>query len=71
MTHFWRENLAIFRDVKKKIEIYFSSNTFVSCICWHEGFFQEHNYNDGIKNIFHNIWRVFRMPKIKHSNINF
>ena len=32
MTNIWRENLAIFYNVKK-IDIYFSFNTFVSYVC--------------------------------------
>ena len=56
-------------DVKKKN--YFSHNTlFVSYICW-QGFFFSRKYRDEIKNIFHNIWKVFQMAKIKYSNSNF
>ena len=28
-------------------------------------------YRDGIKNVFHNIWRVFQIAKINHSSSNF
>ena len=38
MTDFWRKHFATFNDVKK-IEIYFSNNTFVSYICWQRYFF--------------------------------
>ena len=69
MTNFWRNNLANFHDVKK-IEIYFPYNKLVSNICWQGNSFSR-IYTDRIKNIFHNIWRIFRMAKIKHSNSNF
>ena len=52
MKNFWRKNLGIFHDVKK-IEFYFSCNTFVSY------YLLTRIYRDGIKNIFHNIWGGF------------
>ena len=57
---------AIFHDIKT---IHFSCNTFVSYICWQGDLFSR-IYRDGIKNIFHNILRVFRRAKIKYSNSN-
>ena len=55
-----------------KKEIYFSYKTFVSYICWKgDFFFKNAVYQDGIKNIFYDIWRVFQMAKIKDTNSNF
>ena len=53
-----------------KKEIYFSYKAFVSYICW-QGYFFSRIYWDGIKIVFHNIWRDFQMTKRKHSNTNF
>ena len=69
ITNFWRKNMEIFHDVKT-IEIFFPYNRFVSYICW-RGIFFSRLYRDWIKNIFHNIWRIFRRAKIKRSNSNF
>ena len=65
MENFWKENLGIFHNVKK-IEIYFPRNTFVN-----KEFFFSRIFRDGIKNISHNIWKIFGMAKLKHSNTNF
>ena len=51
MTNFWRKNLDIFRDVKKK-EIYFCYNTFVSYICWQGGFFFQEYIEIELKTFF-------------------
>ena len=69
MTNFWWIILTIFHDIKN-VEIYFSYNKFACYVC-SEGEFSSGIYRDGIKNIFYNIWRTFRMAKIKHSNHNF
>ena len=58
MTNFWRNNLAIFLDVKK-IEIYFPYNTFFLIFVNKEILFQEY------------IEMEFRMVEIKHSDSNF
>ena len=34
-------------------------------------FFFKRIYRDGIKNVFHNIWMIFQMEKIKRRNGNF
>ena len=76
MTNFWRKCLAIFHNVKK-IEIYFPCNTFVHLFLMfvNIGFFFLFFFwmicRDGIKNIFHNILRIFRMAILKYSNSNF
>ena len=52
------------------MEIYFPHKTFVSYNCYQRNFFSR-IYRDGIENIFHNIWRIFRIAKLKYSNSNF
>ena len=55
MANFWRKNLDIFRDVKKKKFIFVITHL---CLIFvgKEGFFSR-IYRDRIKNIFRNIWR--------------
>ena len=63
------EKFGHFHDAQK-IEIDFYCNTFVSYICWQGDFFPRIS-RDGIKNIFNNTGKDFRMAKVKYSNNDF
>ena len=69
MTSFWRKNVDIYLDVKKKKFIFLITHLFLIFV--DEGIFFPRIYRDGIKSSFLNIWRVFQMAKIKRSNSNF
>ena len=56
-------------DVKKKI--IFLITHYLCLIFVDKDFFFSRKYRDEIINIFHNIWKVFQMTKIKYSNSNF
>ena len=68
IANIWRKNLVIFQDVKKLKCIFLIAHLFLIFVN-KESFFSR-IYRDGIKKLFHDIWRNFRTAKIKHSNSN-
>ena len=63
--NFGRKNLVFFHDAKRNRFISFITHLLLIFV--NIAFFSRID-RDGIKKFLHNIWRIFRIVKIRHSN---